>query len=316
MYRVSIGQRILKAFSATPLEPGQGLKARVERSRTALVLRVAATEERASAALPPTGIPNDPAARLALAALLRAGMGPEPRALARVRRAALREDGEAWSDLAAKMEAKGLAAEDEAIEALVGALAKGEDRGGGQTLPDEGQDAAGGRQAPMGEVKLEVPESELPETLASVLRDLAMRCATQTGAETAKSALALTLFNHARGPEGSWVIVPFHFSLDSVDFAGSFRIQLPYVRGGRGRFEARFSASRGSKSEAWAFFIEYGGSRDSSLRIERPDRPGILESSAAFGELASSLLPLSCSVRLCSRGEGAEARSPGLDLDA
>jgi hypothetical protein len=312
-YRVSLGPRLLTAISTRALEPGSVLKARVERAGDAVVLRVLTAEAREAAALPAAGLPNDAAARAALAALLREGVGPEPRSLMRVRRAALRDEAEGgdWSDLAAKMEAKGMSAEAEALEALAAAASDADGR-------REAGDGAGGEvrseSAPAESAEeLSIPEGDFVRVFARVLRGLATRTA---GVEPGRPALTLALFNHARGPEGSWVILPFRFSLDAVDFAGSFRIQLPYLRGGQGRFEARFSASRGTRKEDWAFFLDFGGGPASALRIERPEGSRRAAAGPLFEEFAAVLAALSCSTRLSFRDQGAAPRSRGLDLDA
>jgi hypothetical protein len=115
--------------------------------------------------------------------------------------------------------------------------------------------------------------------------------------------------------------VPFRFDVDAVDFAGSFRIQLPYVRGGQGRFEAFFQASRDLITEDWSFFLGFGGGQAPSLRIVAPKagEAGAL-ARARIGELAETLAAHSCSVRI-DYGSMDEAGTPdasggGFDLDA
>jgi hypothetical protein len=242
-----------------------------------------------------------------------------------VRRAALREaaEGGEWTDLAAKMEAKGIPAEGPALEGLgfFSDGGHGADDGGGAgdrkgrkgteleetepTLEEQGDlelEDDFSRDFP-----LELSESELPSVLGALLRGLVIRSG---------GSGPLTLFNHLRGPQGSWVFVPFRFALDAVDFSGSFRIQLPYVLGGYGLFEASFSASRGSASEDWSFFLDFGGGRASTLRIERPEggKGGLVGS--LFDEFAAELAALSCSVRVSTRGASEVARDEGLDLNA
>jgi hypothetical protein len=275
---------------------------------------------RAASVLSAAGLPSDAAARSALAALLREGMAPEARALSRVRRAALREgegSGEA-TELAARMEAKGMSAEDAALSEILsfmdgrgrGGRGKGEYRGGAGGGDEPGfppaEPPSSGAIDPDKDFRAELSEAELPRFLAGLLRAMASR--------PGGGCDSLSLFNHLRGPEGSWVIVPFRIDLDAVDFAGSFRIQLPYVRGGQGRFEAFFSASRGPSAEDWSFFISFGGGRPPSLRIEAP-RGTAAESLARsrLGGLAAELAAHACSVRM---GEGERERGGGLDLHA
>jgi hypothetical protein len=342
LYRVSIGRELLTASSSSPLELGTVLKARVERSSAGLLLRIATKEDsplprafaaaeaakaaNAASLLAAAGLPNDQAARAALAALLREGMAPEARALARVRRAALRdgESGGEGAELAAKMEAKGMSAEEEALGELLsfmggrggGGRGRGHGRGEGrgeeeEVIPPRDQASSGlglpESLDPGKDFRADVPEGELPPFLAGLFRAICFR--------SGGDCDPLSLFNHLRGPEGSWVIVPFRFGLDAVDFAGSFRIQLPYVRGGQGRFEAFFSASRGPAAEDWSFFAGFGGGRAPSLRID-PPRGGAAESLARSGldRLAAELAAYSCSVRMGERG--GDQGAGGLDLDA
>jgi hypothetical protein len=332
LYRVSLGARSLTAsvsgLSSGALEPGSILKARVERSGSSTVLRVAAADSRElssaalARALTAAQLPNDAAARGAAAALLREGIAPDARAVARVRRAALKDgiEGGERCDLAAKMEAKGIPADEAALESL---LLAADSSGSEGRSPGEGGSGEEGRSsagAPPGATtqatELSIPEAELPRALASLLRELVSRVGVEAGPE----GRALALFNHLRGPEGSWVIVPFRFSLDEVDFAGSFRIQLPYVRGGQGAFEARFSASRGSSAEDWAFCIDFRGGKAASLRVEAPEGR-IAVDAERFERFAASLAPLTCSSRegrLGARqgGEPEAGGARGLDLDA
>lgn len=335
LYRVALGRDTLLASSTAELETGALLKARVERSGASILLRLQPSSSQAesrpqaslAAALRPgageslaallrsAGLPNDAAGRLAASALLREGLAPDARALGRVRRAAFR-DAEA-ADLAAKMEAKGLPAEGRAFEELL-ALASSLGLGGGSGGQGGRQD--GGREPYAeeagGELSL-IEEEELPPVLGAFLRGLAQRSA---AGDSLPAQEALGLFNQLRGPEGSWVMVPFRFALDAVDFSGYLHIQLPYVRGGQGLLEARFTASRPTLSESWAFSLSFGGGRASSLRIEAPELGYRSNFGAQFKKLATELASHSCTVRLSSRGDekGDEVPSDGergLDLD-
>jgi hypothetical protein len=324
------------------LEPGTLLKARVERAGDALLLRIASkggrdgmisrdlapggAEARAASVFSAAGLPNDAAARVALAALLREGLAPEARALARVRRAALRdaESGGEEADLAAKMEAKGMPSEDAALDEILAFL---DGRGGGEKGGGEkGTEPESERHPPVEldlrlpedgdlekDFRVEVPEGGLPRFLGALIRMMSSRIGGECD--------SLSLFNQLRGPEGSWIFVPFRFDLDAVDFAGSFRIQLPYVRGGQGRFEAFFSASRGSSSEDWSFFVSFGGGRAPSLRLEASGGAADSRARSRLDELAAELAGYSCSVHLGTRDGDRSiglsgAGALGFDIDA
>jgi hypothetical protein len=224
------------------------------------------------------------------------------------------------------MEAKGMPSDEEALEGLLRDCAPtssdgrreatgGEDfRAGGDSTRDRPREEADF--ADLGrDIERSIPEPELGRVLGALLRALATRCG-EAERRPGGEGETLALFNQLRGPEGSWVIVPFRFALDAVDFAGSFRIQLPYVRGGAGLLEARFTASRGSIPEQWTAVLGFGGGRASTLRIGSPEeREGSL-SGAAFEAFAAELASLSCSVRRMPRGEAEGAGGKGLDLDA
>lgn len=365
LYAVSVGPRLLSAVSSSSLQIGSVLKARVELSGGEFVLRLArggqpergasgageagarsfSSSDKAASLLASAGLPNDAAGRTALIALLGAGLSPEGRALVRVRAAALRGAAEGREDeyasLAARMEEKGMSAEGEALEEL---LSLGDGRSGdrGHSGGGEGGSGRRGGSGDRGgasvhsynaqiagrildsDFELEVPEEELSAVLGSLVHGIVSRA--QTEADPAQGASILARFNSLRGKGGGWVLSPFRFSLGEVDFAGSFRIQLPYLRGGEGRFEAYFSASRASQGfpcpdearELWSFFLSFGGSRASSLRLVAPGGGELLP--ARVDELASLLAASSCVLSMSERGEGARGSGRldigGFDADA
>jgi hypothetical protein len=343
-YLVRAGSRVLEVRAArlagTVLEPGTKLRAKVESNASGgLALRLLPASkgslagpvarnlprdpgDRQAATFAAAGLPNDSASRTALAALLGESARPDPRALARVRRAALRDSGEGGlADMAAKMEAKGIRADADAVdELIVLSDARSGGEGGGDSAGSGGSgsggdSARGERELPVPAVDLsrgfraEFDEDDLPRALGDFIRCLASRSDSGSG--------KLALFNHLRGKEGSWVILPFRFALDEVDFSGSFRIQLPYLRGGQGRFEAFFSASRGLESEDWSFFVSFGGAHPSSLRLVKPKSAKL--SADRIEAFAAELAVISCSLQVSERelpGSSALGRRGGFDFDA
>jgi hypothetical protein len=226
------------------------------------------------------------------------------------------------------MEAKGLPADADALDELFALSDARSGGGGGSGGGDrEGEKKGDSSDKPLGSEQLntiappfdldrdfqaEISEDNLTGVLGVFLRGLASRADEEGG--------KLALFNQLRGKEGSWVILPFRFALDEVDFSGSFRIQLPHLRGGQGRFEADFSASRGLKSEDWSFFASFGGARPPSLRLVTPSSGKLLAKRAkAF---AAELDLLRCGLQVSTREtEGGANRSAlgshgGFDLDA
>ena len=342
LYRVSMrsesdraifGKGLLVASSTHSLEPGSLMKARVERRGDTILLRMSSREPsspsrgqaraQASTLVSAAGLPPDAAAFSALTALLREGMAPESRSLARVRRVALKEDGEGIR-LAARMEAKGIPAEGEVLDGLLKGCAAALSFGGrgasdskeGETNPGSARQEGGAEFGDLErDIERSVPAAELPRVLAAFLRALATRTGPEVDGPGHEGA-SLALFNHLRGPEGSWVIVPFCFALDAIDFAGNFRIQLPYVRGGAGLVEAHFSVSRGEEPEYWTIFLGFGGGRDSMLRIEAPDSRTSSMAGDSFDAFAAELAAMRCSLRIGPRREAEGAGSEGFDLDA
>ncbi len=189
---------------------GSIFRARVESSGSALLLKILAPSSKApeakaarlpsasaSALISAAGLPSDTAAFSALAALLREGISPEPRSLARVRRAALGENADA-TELAARMEAKGIPADRGALEGLIEACT-GELPGGGHDSSGNGgsEDGGAGRRGEGDnspaeaesatleagalwldferDFEREIPEPELGRALAAMLRGLALR---------------------------------------------------------------------------------------------------------------------------------------------
>ena len=359
LFRVAAGGLILKARAQSALDPGSVFQARVEREGNGFALRVLGGRADAFKALIlRAGLPDDALSRLALAALLREGLAPEPRAVMRVRRAAAEArdelDAADRRALAARLEAKGLAAEDSFVDAVSarGGDYRGEGHGrdAGQDRPGQGKPGqdrpAQGREDPaMGRAdaaeaekrvegsvpfgggalgpdsapeattfdleggfeRLLSPEA-LPSALASLIRSLSLR----SGGE----GNLLSLFNHLRGPEGSWVHVPFAFDLDSIAFSGSFRIKLPYALGGPGRMEARFETSRGGEEEKreWRASLSFGGGRHPELRLAVDEPRYYAAAKRLLGGLEDELSAFECPVSLADPYEQTEAES--LDVDA
>jgi hypothetical protein len=356
VFRVSAGGLVMKASALAHLKPGSVFSARVERTETGFILR--ALPERGNSVqtlILRSGLSDDTYTRLALAALLREGLAPEARALGRVRRAgSLAEGGQEGEasdrrSIAARLEAKGIAAEDAFVDAISSQGGAGQDahsgsgegEGEGEGRGREGRegerDDALGRESrddtSLGEERLErvderledrarLPQAldlekdfersyspaRLPSALASLLRALSMR--------SGEGGDLLSLFNHLRGPEGSWIHLPFAFDLDSIAFAGSFRIKLPYVPGGPGRMEARFAASRRGEEgkRDWSLALRFGGFQRPALRIAVDDEKSFSAAGRLLLSLEEELSAFECSVSLADPYE--EAEVGGLDVDA
>lgn len=316
LWRVEAGGKQLTARSEGSLVLGSTFLAKVEAGPDgeALLLRVLDSRPLPASSGPQgfdrllqaSGIAADPAGRWAAAALLAQGQKALPAVLARVRRASLTDADssdprtlEARSAIAAGLEAKGLAASPEAVDGLLDLAGGRPDagQGGGQDGPDNGGPGQGGSQGPSEpppspEVELILPAEDAEKGLSAFLRGLCLA--------SGKESL-LGLYNHARAGGRGSILVPFAFSLDSIAFSGSFRIQLPYMDGGPGRIEARFTVQGPEEAEGkpWAFDLGFGGPRPQLSLLEAG---GGLPGADLAEALGSSLMDLGCGVRLAARG--------------
>ena len=342
VYRVEVGGRVLMARSALNLPPASLLQARVEKSEggTGLVLRLdpaslPAAERTLDGLVLKTGLALDSSSRLAALALLSEGLKASPSALGRVRQSALKagsDDGEERAGLAARLEAKGLSSSPESVDALLSILESGDSYGG----DGEGMEARQEEGSSRGEAALverTIPEKKLAAELGRFIKSLCFEARGEESGEALgrvgpaagrSSARALLgLFNHARAAGRNWILVPFRFSLDSVAFAGSFRILLPYIYGGPGRIEASFRAAKeegrdrgeGDSAEAegdfWAFELSFG-SGPPRLVIHPGERKR--EAEAILADLGAELLESGCKVSLEDRS--ALSEPGGLSFDA
>lgn len=304
-------------------------------------------------------LPVDASARVAAAALLAEGLAPTQASILRLRRAIsgaasaggkdAEEAGSPEARLAARMEAKGLEATPEALLALQSAgdgrsgsghwgrkeegeapddRKEGEGRReGGGAGPAELSAAAEGspdRSAAGEGCEILLPADRLAGSLGAFLRGLCMR--TADAPDGAAGDATLGLYNHAKADEGGRIIVPFRFSLDSVAFAGSFHILLPYIVGGPGRLEARFrtgreglgaSGAEDQVTEEWGFDLAFGSGK-TGLVLRRPagfsgrTHDGkVFEE--LFRELTEALSESGCAVTMASVGADA---GEGVDVDA
>lgn len=283
-YRVLAAGKELLASSLARLSQGSIYDARVENAHPGdprLVLRLLpGLDERRASLLASQGLPDDALSRLALTALLSEGLRPARELLLRVRRAIKNvPEGEKAerASLAARFEAKGLGAEEKAVE-IVGGFSDpgGRERGGAETDGHRGEKPPG--KAPgvslhadstafdlSGPLERSFSPEELIPALGAFVRALVERSA----APRDKEEELLGLFNHARGVEGGALLAPFRFELDSVAFDGSFRLQLPYMPGGPCRFEAHFTVSKAAapETETWSFVLEPEGRGASKLLL-------------------------------------------------
>ena len=320
-YRVSAGESFFLAQSASPLKTGSVFSARVERSGSSLVLRPLSGAARrfGQASISEAGLRLDAgrgtelATKAFLAALLKEGLAPQAESLERLRRIYLRpgldakrgkgegSEREERLSLAARLEAAGIPAEEatvDAIQAEAGGF--GAEREG---LGQKGNGASNGKppDASVGggldlerDIELQVPEAELPALLGRLIREIAFR----SGGE----GCLLNLFNHRPGADGNWTYAPFRFELDSIAFEGTLRIKSPRIRGGPGRIEASFSASRrredgeAALDRNWSFSLDFGAG--AAFRLDCIDIAAAESARRKLGELRAALAATSWPLRV------------------
>jgi len=317
LYRILIEGREYEAFSSSRLAPGSLFRSRLAASPGAREVSSPAPSSplkapsSANEVLASLGLPADQASRLALAATLAEGLRPEAARLGRLRRAIVGGGGEEGERavLGAGLEAKGLAAGAETVDALL-ALAGGEgegaDPGGGESEGEgEGRKGRGAEPA--------APEAAGQEgsgDLVAALADLIPLLFTRTSPE----AGLLGLFNHAAAGQGP-LLVPFAFEVGRFAFRGRFLLHLRNPSGGGLRLVSRFGVSRpgapGAEARDWAFTLEERGRGSWFLGLRPPARLAGRD----WKELEKSLAAAGC--RLGVAGPGSEPGSaPEVDLDA
>ena len=272
----------LVAKSERTFDAGESFRARVERASGGIVLRPLAVQgEREALFLSSLGLPTDAGARAALLASLAMGLRPEAGRLARIRNAV--GDPEAGEErlrdraaIAARLEARGLAADAGAVDRLETLSSGGRD-GGAEEGGGRGAEEESGREPQVAEQGHASPSEteDVPRgadevaLIATLLQSFALR---RADPESGRDEGLLGLFNHLGGKNG--VLLPFAFSYENIAFEGSLLVQLQRAIGGLSSIEGRFTALRSDESRPsereWIFIYQPRGRGRSRLRIEAP----------------------------------------------
>jgi len=254
-WAVGIKGRTVPAASELELIPGQRLRAQVviHQGRTVLRLREGRGGQ-VEDIVRRAGLPQEPEVRHIVSAFLRSGLGVRSEEVLQVRRLLdkLRLQPRRSARLAAVAMEKGIDPRSPGLEELLPVLDFGEDRGQrrryrGRQMPEEDRDF---REA-------------LPAGLT----------------EEREQDSALQLFNHLGGREGSWVIIPFHFTWRSGSrLYGTLRLLYDAVKGTSNRFilvvEKEVEGDAGEVGEneprrRWSFSLDRGqpGEKGCSMSV-------------------------------------------------
>lgn len=320
------------------------LEASAEPSAAGHAAPGAGPASRAAAELGRLGLPASPPFLAALGALLAAGLRPEAALMKRLVRLVDRpglelegREARARLELGARLESKGLAAEEESVGALLrswageaggeggadggtgrqdgdlaeveqtialdGDPAEGEGQSGAEGGGGESGDGASRRRLPVPPAAALLEEGELVSALAAGLRAIAESADAGSG--------FLGLQNQLRDASGAWVLVPFAFSLDRIDFRGSLRLRLPPLPGGPLRLVAGFEAGPAGRASTWELDLRLGEPGGDVLVLAPSSR--YHTKVGLWADLAARLSALG--LRLVA-GDGERGAGGGLDIQA
>ena len=277
-WAVGLKGRTVPAASDLELLPGQRLRARVviQHGRTVLRLREGRGDGRAEDIVRRAGLPQEPEVRHIVNAFLRSGLGVRSEEVLQVRRLLdkLRLQPQRSARLVALALEKGIDPQSPGLEELLPVLDFGEDRGERRRFK--------GRQ---------MPEQE---------RDLRAALPAALTREREEDS-ALQLFNHLRGKEGTWVIIPFHFAWESgCRLYGTLRLLYDAAQGTSKRFvlvvekEEEGEAREGGEGEPrrrWSFSLDRGqpGEDGYSMSVFCSDPEAGPAARKEFGQLRAKL---------------------------
>lgn len=332
------GVRLDAAVSA-PLKPGLLYSARAQAlpDRPGWALRVlgSAGEGRTADFLRASGLPGDPAAALALRALMAEGLPLDPGWIARLRVALLKgEPSEDRAALLTRALAKGLDPQAFA-DAVEAASARGEgDAGGGRDGADGREDGAGeegrpggghagdsGKGAAGGENRRDGnggPEGGEPTESPGAVPFWKMFQGDGGGDPEGPGALAgllrhlagrtgdrpdpRQLFNARSGPRGRWIYAPYRFERGGVAFSGTLRILVP--EGGRSGavLSADVRVEDGNRTRRYDFALR-GDGRGPRLGLSARSEPEQAGLARSLRILERSLADLGCRVERAEPGD-------------
>jgi hypothetical protein len=274
-WAVRIEGKALTARSELPLYPGQRLRAQVAASpgrlaQGRLVLRLSETPaDPVQSLLRQQGLKQDAVAAEIAGALLRGGVPARSETVQQARRllAKTRLDPKRAARLVALAAEKKLDLGSPGLAAVIETLSYGDQ--------ERGRRRYRGRQMP----------GEAPE-LAGTLRAVVEQA--QPSEDN-----ALQLFNHLKGEQAAWVIVPYDFTYPpSGRIYGTIRLRFDPSRR---RTDRVVLSARSEGKPALSFLLHRGGDGD-RLQVVSSDRKATQKARAEFAELRRKLQNLGVKV--------------------
>lgn len=230
-WAVGIRGRVLPAFSKVKLTPGQRLRALVVIEQGRITLKIAGQPaDPIQDLIVRQGMPSNQLVESIVTAFLRSSLAIAPERVEQVRQLLdrLRLDPKKFARIIAIVLEKGIDLRSRGLEQLMFLLGYGE-------------------QEPEGKQGRDRRRSGDPDALAEQLRsDI-------EGPESGQGS-SLQVFNHLRGSEHTWVIIPLDYSLeDSGRIYGTLRLRYD-VR--KQRTDRLVVALRSAKGGKWSFLFD------------------------------------------------------------
>jgi hypothetical protein len=235
-WAVGIRGRVLPAFSEVELTPGQRLRALVGVRQGRITLKIAGqAADPIQDLIVRQGLQPNQFVESIVTAFLRSSLAIAPERVDQVRQLLhrLRLDPKRFARIIAIVLEKGIDLRSRGLEQLVFLLGYGEQE-------SEGERRRGRRR------------SGDPQVLADQVQSDVERPGSGEGS-------SLQVFNHLRGSEHTWVIIPIDYSLeDSGRIYGTLRLRFD-VR--QQRTDRLVVALRGAKGGKWSFLLDLPSSR-------------------------------------------------------
>ncbi|MBN2532933.1 MAG: hypothetical protein JXB88_08580 [Spirochaetales bacterium] len=204
-WAVGIDGKVISAFSEKDLIPGQKLKAYVIRQENRILLKCdIPREDNFSDYLIKLGLPNDTLSHTIILALIRSNLSLHPELIVKMRQiiAKLKKKPETLARLLAFIHEKHIDITSGKIESLLELLSYGEDTGNYRQKNNK--------------KRLFKNTKEIVEELKEIVN------------KTSENS-PLQIFNHLKGKNPDWIIIPFNFDTEKKKLSGTIRIFYDFI---------------------------------------------------------------------------------------